>query len=102
MPIRVTCTKCHTRFNVSDKFAGKSGPCPKCKSTIQIPNKEDEVIIEAPKPKGPVDTSGKSILKPIRRKETKLSSVQITLIATIDHRVSDRGIGDANVHHRSG
>ncbi|MEC8508925.1 MAG: MJ0042-type zinc finger domain-containing protein, partial [Planctomycetota bacterium] len=35
MSIRVTCPGCHARFNVSDQFAGKSGPCPKCKKTIQ-------------------------------------------------------------------
>ncbi|MEL7498373.1 MAG: hypothetical protein AAFN77_12245 [Planctomycetota bacterium] len=80
MPIRVTCTKCHTRFNVSEKFAGKEGPCPKCKTVIKVPTLEEQVVIAAPKPKGPVDSTGKSVLKPIRRKETKLSSVQITLI----------------------
>ena len=35
MAIDVTCPSCHTRFQVSDKFAGKSGPCPKCKNTIR-------------------------------------------------------------------
>ena len=29
MPIRVTCTGCHARFDVSEKFAGKEGPVPK-------------------------------------------------------------------------
>lgn len=80
MPIRVTCPKCHTRFNVSEKFAGKEGPCPKCKSTIRVPAATEQVTIHAPKPKGPVDSTGESILKPIRRKETKLSSVQLTLL----------------------
>ena len=80
MAIRVTCPKCHTRFNVSEKFAGKEGPCPKCKASITVPMPEDEVVIEAPKPKGPVDSQGRSILKPIGRKETTLSAVQITLI----------------------
>lgn len=80
MPIRVTCTKCHTRFNVSDKFAGKEGPCPKCKTKIKVPDVSDEVVIAAPKTSGPVDSTGKAILKPLRRKETKISSVQLTLI----------------------
>lgn len=80
MPIRVTCGKCHTRFNVSEQFAGKEGPCPKCKTKIRIPTPEEAVVIEAPKPKGAVDSKGQSVLKPIRRKETKLSSVQLTLI----------------------
>lgn len=81
MPIRVTCTKCHTRFNVSEKFAGKEGPCPKCKTKIRVPDQTEEVVIAAPKVDGPTDSTGRPVLKPIGRKETKLSSVQITLIA---------------------
>jgi hypothetical protein len=80
MAIRVTCPKCHSRFNVSEKFAGKEGPCPKCKGVIQIPALSEQVIIEAPPPSGPRDSQGKSILKPIRRTETVLSSLQIALI----------------------
>ena len=48
MPIRVTCSSCHARFNVSDQFAGKEGPCPKCKTMIKIPDKEEEVVIAVP------------------------------------------------------
>ena len=80
MPIRVTCPKCHTRFNVSEKFAGKEGPCPKCDSKIKVPSAKEQVTIHSPAPKGAVDSTGQSVLKPIRRKETKLTSVQITLI----------------------
>ena len=80
MPIRVTCTKCHTRFNVSEKFAGKEGPCPKCKTKIRVPDKSEEVVIEAPKVDGPVDSTGKAVLDPVKRKETNLSPVQWTLI----------------------
>jgi hypothetical protein len=78
--IRVTCNKCHTRFNVSEKFAGKEGPCPKCKTIIRVPKKSDEIKIEAPKNKGPTDTKGQAIVKPITRKDTVLSGVQIALI----------------------
>ena len=81
MPIRVTCSKCHTRFNVSDKFAGKEGPCPKCKTKIRVPDKTEEVVIAAPKTSTPLDSKGESVLKPLRRKETKISTVQLTLIA---------------------
>lgn len=80
MPIRVTCPGCHTRFNVSDKFAGKEGPCPKCSKTIRIPDKTEEVVIHAPET-GPTDSKGRPILKPIARKEMALSTVQIVLIA---------------------
>lgn len=80
MSIRVTCPGCHTRFNVSDKFAGREGPCPKCKKVIKIPDKTEEVVIHAPE-SGPKDSEGRPVLKPISRDETNLSSVQIALIA---------------------
>ncbi len=81
MSIRVTCPKCHTRFNVSEKFAGKEGPCPKCKGVIKIPALDEQVVIHAPDTSGPKDSKGRSILKPLRRSDTVLSGVQITLIA---------------------
>lgn len=80
MAIRVTCPSCHTRFDVSDKFAGKEGPCPKCKSKIRVPDMSEQVVIHAPQPAGPRDSKGGFLLKPIRRKETKLTGVQIALI----------------------
>jgi hypothetical protein len=73
MPIAVTCPSCLTRFSVSDKYAGKSGPCPKCKGTIKIPDKTEEVLIHAPEEKAPKDSRGRSIFKPIRREEVRLS-----------------------------
>lgn len=82
MPIAVTCPSCLTRFSVSDKYAGKSGPCPKCKGTIKIPEKSDEVVIHAPEDKSPKDTRGRSIFKPIRREEVKLS-LPVILSATL-------------------
>jgi hypothetical protein len=83
MPIRVTCPGCHVRFNVSEKFAGREGPCPKCKVVIRIPDKTEEVTIHAPEvvSKDKIGTPGD--LKPIRRRETELSGVQITLIVGI-------------------
>jgi len=80
MSIRVTCAKCHTRFDVSEKFAGKKGPCPKCKTTIQIPAADEQVVLHAPEHSGPKDSKGEAVLKPISRSETVLSGVQITLI----------------------
>jgi hypothetical protein len=80
MAIRVTCPNCHARFNVSEKFAGKEGPCPKCKGVIRIPSAAEQVVIHAPAPVGPRDSQGGQILKPIRRKEFSLTSVQIALI----------------------
>src|SRR5947209_19819323 len=80
MAIDVTCIKCHTRFQVSEKFAGKSGPCPKCKNIIKIPDKADEVKIHAPDDFGPKSTTGMPVFKPIARTETRLTMPQIALI----------------------
>lgn len=78
MPIRVTCPGCHTRFNVSEKFAGKKGPCPKCKKQIEVP--KEEIKIQEPENFGPKDQSGRGVLKPIFRQEATVSPVQIVLI----------------------
>lgn len=79
--IVVTCQNCHKRFNVSEKFAGKSGPCPSCKTTIKIPLKSEEVVIHAPTPTGPVDSKGQAVLKPIEREDVEASPVVIIGIA---------------------
>lgn len=72
MPIHVICPSCHSRFKVGDQHAGKTGACPKCKGQIQIPAASDEVIIHAPELEaGAKDAKGRSVLKPIKRKETK-------------------------------
>ena len=73
MPISVLCPGCKQRFNVSDKFAGKKGPCPKCKTIITVPEPTDEVVIHAPEEFGPKDAKGRAVLKPIARQETKVS-----------------------------
>ncbi len=84
MSIRVTCAGCHTRFSVSEKFAGREGPCPKCKAVIKIPSAAEEVTVHGPESYGPKGLSGAAVLKPLFRQETRLSAVQIVLIfATI-------------------
>jgi hypothetical protein len=80
MAIDVTCASCKTRFQVSDKFAGKQGPCPKCKKIITVPTKKDEVVIHAPEGSGPKDSKGQLVLKPLTRKETRLTQVNIGII----------------------
>jgi hypothetical protein len=80
MAIDVTCASCKTRFQVSEKFAGKSGPCPKCKAIIKIPDKKDEVVIHAPDEAGMKTATGQPIFKPILRKEVRLSTLQIAAI----------------------
>ncbi len=80
MPISVLCPGCKKRFNVSDKFAGKKGPCPKCKTIISVPEKTEEVVIHAPEEFGPKGTSGRAVLKPIERQETKVSPAMLGAI----------------------
>ncbi len=80
MAIDVTCIKCHTRFQVSEKFAGKSGPCPKCKATIKIPELKEQVVIHAPEVSGPTTVTGQPVFKPITRTEVRLTPPQIAII----------------------
>jgi phage FluMu protein Com len=75
MAIQVVCSGCKKRFTVNDKFAGKKGPCPKCKTIITIPEKTEEVVVHAPEEFGPKDSKGRAVLKPISRKETKVSLI---------------------------
>ena len=72
MPIAVTCPKCLTRFSVSEKFAGKKGPCPKCKSELTVPELSEQVVIHAPADAAPKDSKGVSVLKPINRQDEKI------------------------------
>jgi hypothetical protein len=81
MPIDVTCAKCMTRFQVSEKFAGKKGPCPKCKTIITVPELKEQVVIHAPEVSGPKDSKGVSVLKPLVRQEAKLTKPMIIGIA---------------------
>ena len=73
MPIQVTCPSCLKRFQVSDKFAGKTGPCPNCKKQIKVPDKSEEVTIHAPDDGAPKDRTGRSVLKPLERTETDVT-----------------------------
>jgi cation transport ATPase len=84
MPIQVTCPnpKCLTRFKVADKFAGQKGPCPKCKTVITIPKKEEEVVIHAPEHSeaGAVGTGGRHVLKTYKRKDTRFQPLVFTAV----------------------
>ena len=82
MSIIVVCPGCLKSFKVSDKFAGKTGPCPNCKRTLQVPTKEQEVKVHAPEAfaGGGKSTTGKLVTKPIARVNAKLRPVTTTLI----------------------
>lgn len=79
MAISVVCAKCRARFNVSDKFAGQTGPCPKCKNPISIP-KPAAVTIHEPDRPTTSSKSGRMPTAPIVFEETPVSPVTITLI----------------------
>jgi hypothetical protein len=85
MSIPVVCPGCHKAFRVSDKFAGKSGPCPNCKATIQVPAKVAEVQVHAPEAfaSGGRTAAGKLATQPIARLQTKLQPVTAAIIAGV-------------------
>ncbi len=82
MSIPVVCPGCKKSFNVDDKFAGKTGPCPKCKTKITIPEKKPEVTVHAPDEfsGGGKGVTGKLLLKPITREETRVKPVLAALV----------------------
>jgi predicted Zn finger-like uncharacterized protein len=85
MPISVVCPSCQARFSVSEKFAGKQGPCPKCKKTITVPSAAEEVKIHAPEDFSggsttvKKDVKGRSVLKPIAREKLVVTPKQYAL-----------------------
>jgi hypothetical protein len=83
MSIIVVCPGCLKSFKVSDKFAGKTGPCPNCKRTLQVPAKEDEVKVHAPEAfaGGGKSVSGKLVTKPIARINARIKPVSAVLLA---------------------
>jgi hypothetical protein len=74
MALSVVCPGCKKRFTVSEKFAGQKGPCPQCKTVIEIPKEQAEVVIHAPEAAGPKDSKGTAVLKPILREETRFDA----------------------------
>jgi len=85
MAIHVVCTGCLKSFQVSDKFAGKSGPCPNCKQTIQVPALTEQIQIHAPEGFGAVgtDTSARPSFKPIARTDAKIQPVMTAIIVAV-------------------
>ncbi len=83
MPIAVICPGCRKTFHVGDQFAGKSGPCPKCKTVIKVPAATAEVKVHAPGDfsSGGRTAGGKLALKPIARKQIKLQPVAAAIVA---------------------
>jgi hypothetical protein len=82
MSIIVVCPGCLKSFKVSDKFAGRTGPCPSCKRTLKVPEKSEEVTVHAPEAfaGGGRSTSGKLVIEPVAFQPTKLEPVKAALI----------------------
>jgi hypothetical protein len=82
MAILVVCPGCKKSFNVDDRFAGKTGPCPTCKTKITIPEKSAEVKIHAPDEfsGGGKGVTGKLLLKPIVRQEARIKPVVAAVV----------------------
>ncbi len=80
MAISVVCTKCQARFNVSDKFAGQTGPCPKCKHPIKIPKATGDVTIHEPSKPAESSQSGHMPTAPIVFEEESFSPISITIL----------------------
>ncbi len=68
MSIHVICPGCMTQFEVSDRFAGRKGPCPKCGHMIEIPKANvtivspDELVVGGKKVQNP------DLIRPIEQK----------------------------------
>jgi len=84
MPISVICPGCHSRFSVSEKYAGKEGPCPKCKQKIRIPKVEEQVVVHAGETEpGAKDKTGRPVLKPVARQDTRFNPLVAGLVAIV-------------------
>jgi hypothetical protein len=83
MAIEVICPGCLKRFSVSEKFAGKEGPCPQCKAKITIPMPDEQVVIHAPEHSegGAKAAGGRHTLKTFRRKDSKFQPVMFAAVA---------------------
>lgn len=82
MPIQVVCPGCKSRFSVSDQFAGRTGPCPKCKRPITIPKPAAEAVT-IHEPEAPVVSSqgtGRVPTAPIASTERPVSRLQFALV----------------------
>jgi len=86
MAIQVICKGCRATFTVSDKFAGRTGPCPKCKQPITIPQPIKDVTIHGPEEEAKIP--GRAVLAPIEFVEYSLpmaayAAVGIGAVATM-------------------
>ncbi len=82
MPIVIVCTGCKSRFTVSDQYAGRTGPCPKCKKPITIPKAEQAVVIHEPETSVAQAKGGPQVpMKPLPRRNIPVAIGRIVLVA---------------------
>lgn len=87
MPISIVCPGCKARFSVSDQFAGRTGPCPKCKQPLTIP-KPAAQSVTIHEPDAPVSSSGqtgRAPTAPIKRRDkpVKISAIVMSAIGAV-------------------
>jgi hypothetical protein len=83
MPIPVVCPSCKSRFTVSDQFAGRMGPCPKCKQPIKVPTPAAKAVV-IHEPDAPVASSvgtGKAPTAPLKRRNKPVSLTAFAVAA---------------------
>jgi len=80
MPIQVVCAGCRSRFSVSDQFAGRTGPCPKCKQPIVIPAAPPKDV-QIHEPETTKTIRGRGPINPIVRFDKPVSTVAIVATA---------------------
>ena len=85
MPISVVCNGCKTRFAVSEKFAGQTGPCPKCKKPITIPKPaaQSVTIHEPESPAAAASPGGHGSTVPFRRVDRPVSTLTLVLLGAV-------------------
>jgi hypothetical protein len=55
MPVRFLCPACHQLLSIASRKVGSEVDCPKCRSTIIVPDPHDE---QAPEPSNPFEHAG--------------------------------------------
>lgn len=79
MAILVVCPGCTSRFTVSDQFAGRTGPCPKCKKPITVPRPEAQAVtIHEPTPAGTAP-GGRSVTVPFESLDRPVSPLAFAI-----------------------
>lgn len=82
MAIQVLCGNCKATFSVSDRFAGQTGPCPKCKSPIKIPEAPiTGVVVHEPEAPSTTAASGRAPTAPLKRLDRPVTPLQWTVLA---------------------